>query len=222
MRITGLAARAVVAVVAALGLMAQAVAQTAGPFEPVTDAMIQHPDPKDWLSWRRTLDSWAYSPLDEIDRSNVGQLRLVWSRPLPDGHQEGTPLVHNGVLYFPGPGANYGFRNGYRSFDPSGHDGGPGPGTPAGDLSPYRPGDPTTTDGVRGDFEEQFLTLNRISNLITTRSDSFTCYIYVAGVQYAGTPDARIKVQRRVGLIIDRSTVTPDRPTAHVQRFSQE
>jgi PQQ-dependent dehydrogenase (methanol/ethanol family) len=75
-------------------------------FEPVTDAMIQQPDPKDWLSWRRTLDSWGYSPLDEIDRSNVGGLRMVWSRPLPDGHQEGTPLVHNGVLYFPGPGDN--------------------------------------------------------------------------------------------------------------------
>ena len=40
-------------------------------FEPVTDAMIQHPDPKDWLSWRRTLNSWGYSPLAEIDRGNV-------------------------------------------------------------------------------------------------------------------------------------------------------
>jgi alcohol dehydrogenase (cytochrome c) len=68
--------------------------------------MIQNPDPKDWLSWRRTLDSWGYSPLDQIDRSNVDSLRLVWARPLPDGHQEGTPLVHNGVMYFPGPGDN--------------------------------------------------------------------------------------------------------------------
>src|SRR5690606_8314049 len=38
------------------------------------------------------------------DRSNVEQLRLVWARPLPDGHNEGTPLVYDGVLYFPGPG----------------------------------------------------------------------------------------------------------------------
>ena len=50
-------------------------------FEPVTDAMIRDPDPKDWLSWRRTLDSWGYSPLGEIDRGNVGGLRMVWSRP---------------------------------------------------------------------------------------------------------------------------------------------
>ena len=103
MRITGLAARMAVAGIAALGLITQAFAQSAAPFEPVTDAMIQDPDPKDWLSWRRTLDAWGYSPLDQIDRSNVNQLRLVWVRPLDAGHQEGTPLVHNGVMYFPGP-----------------------------------------------------------------------------------------------------------------------
>jgi hypothetical protein len=102
MRITGLAARAAVAGIAALGLISQAFGQTAA-FEPVTDAMIQDPDPKDWLSWRRTLDSWGYSPLDQIDRGNVDGLRLVWVRPLEAGHQAGTPLVHNGVMYFPGP-----------------------------------------------------------------------------------------------------------------------
>lgn len=105
MRVKGAVARAATAAILACALIAQAVGQTA-PFEPVTDAMIQDPDPADWLSWRRTLDSWGYSPLDEIDRDNVGQLRMVWARPLPDGHQEGTPLVHNGVLYFPGPGDN--------------------------------------------------------------------------------------------------------------------
>jgi PQQ-dependent dehydrogenase (methanol/ethanol family) len=72
-------------------------------FVPVTDAMLQKPDPADWLSWRRTPDLWAYSPLDEINRRNVSQLRLVWTRPLAPGVQEGTPLVHDGVLYFPNP-----------------------------------------------------------------------------------------------------------------------
>ncbi len=43
----------------------------------VTDAMLQNPADSDWLMWRRTLDSWGYSPLDQIDRSNVGQLRMV-------------------------------------------------------------------------------------------------------------------------------------------------
>jgi alcohol dehydrogenase (cytochrome c) len=72
-------------------------------FEPVTDAEIQHPDPADWLSWRRTLDSWGHSPLAQVNRENVGALRMVWARPLSPGHQEGTPLVHDGIMYFPGP-----------------------------------------------------------------------------------------------------------------------
>jgi len=70
---------------------------------PVTDAMLQDPDPAEWLSWRRTLNTWAYSPLDDIDRGNVGGLALVWSRAMADGVQEGTPLVHDGVLFMPNP-----------------------------------------------------------------------------------------------------------------------
>ena len=71
--------------------------------DPVTDAELQDPSPDDWLMWRRTLDGWGYSPLDQIDRENVGALRMVWSRALTDGRQQGTPLVHDGVLYMPNP-----------------------------------------------------------------------------------------------------------------------
>ena len=72
-------------------------------FMPVTDAMLQDPHPGDWLMWRRTLDSWGYSPLDEVTRDNVGELRMVWSRALTDGFQSGTPLAYGGVLYMPNP-----------------------------------------------------------------------------------------------------------------------
>ena len=72
-------------------------------FTPVTDAMLQDPDPADWPMWRRTLDGWGYSPLDDIDRANVGALRMVWSRGLTEGAQQGTPLVYDGVLYMPNP-----------------------------------------------------------------------------------------------------------------------
>ena len=72
-------------------------------FVPVTDAMLQDPDPADWLTWRRTLDGWGYSPLEEITRENVGDLRMVWSRALQPGTQEGTPLAYDGVLYMPNP-----------------------------------------------------------------------------------------------------------------------
>ena len=70
-------------------------------FKPVTDAMLQNPDLADWLMWRRTLDSWGYSPLDQIDRENVSELRMVWTRALVPGRQEGTPLAYDGVLYMP-------------------------------------------------------------------------------------------------------------------------
>ena len=74
-----------------------------GDFTPVTDAMLQDPDPGDWLMWRRTLDGWGYSPLDQVSRENVGELRMVWSRALMPGTQEGTPLAYDGVLYMPNP-----------------------------------------------------------------------------------------------------------------------
>ena len=73
-------------------------------FVPVTDAMLQNPDPADWLMWRRTLDSWGYSPLDQVDRENVQDLKQAWSRPMvEDGGQQGTPLVYDGTLYMPNP-----------------------------------------------------------------------------------------------------------------------
>ena len=73
-------------------------------FTPVTDAELQNPDPADWLMWRRTLNSWGYSPLDQVDRDNVSELQMVWSRALATpGRQQGTPLVHDGVMYMPNP-----------------------------------------------------------------------------------------------------------------------
>ena len=71
--------------------------------DPVTDGELQDPPPEEWLMWRRTLDGWGYSPLDQIDRGNVDQLRLVWSRALGPGRQQGTPLVRGGVLFMPNP-----------------------------------------------------------------------------------------------------------------------
>jgi alcohol dehydrogenase (cytochrome c) len=79
--------------------------EAARKFVPVTDAMLQKPDPADWLMWRRTLDGWGYSPLNQINRNNVANLKMVWTRGLgTTGNQEGTPLVHDGVMYIPNPG----------------------------------------------------------------------------------------------------------------------
>ena len=85
-----------------------------------------------------------------------------------------------------------------------------------GDLSPYdatrnnttvAPIDPTG-DGVRYDFEEQYLLLNRVSNLITTRSDTYTVYILLQGYRNAGTANPELVVERRAAMIVDRSRYT--------------
>ena len=82
-------------------------AQQSRRFVPVTDAMLKKPDASDWLMWRRTLDSWGYSPLNQVNRNNVAQLRMVWTRGMATGgSNESTPLVHDGVLYLPNTGDN--------------------------------------------------------------------------------------------------------------------
>ena len=65
----------------------------------VTDAMLLNPDPADWLMPSRTYDWQRFSPLTQINKDNVWQLRLVWSRGLGPGSHENIPLVHDGVMY---------------------------------------------------------------------------------------------------------------------------
>ncbi len=73
-------------------------------FKPVTDTMLLNPDPADWPNWRRTLDGWGYSPLNQINRQNVHQLQLAWSWSLPPGVSQPNPIVSNGLMYVPVPG----------------------------------------------------------------------------------------------------------------------
>jgi alcohol dehydrogenase (cytochrome c) len=74
---------------------------SARPYTPVTDQMLIDPAPGDWLMWRRTYDHWGYSPLSQIDRSNVNSLRLAWAWTMEEGLQETTPLIHDGVMFLP-------------------------------------------------------------------------------------------------------------------------
>ncbi|MBI4477516.1 MAG: PQQ-binding-like beta-propeller repeat protein [Acidobacteria bacterium] len=73
-------------------------------FTPVTDAMLLNPDPADWPNWRRTLDAWGYSPLNQINRQNVHQLQLAWSWGLQAGQSQPAPLVSQGIMFIPIPG----------------------------------------------------------------------------------------------------------------------
>jgi alcohol dehydrogenase (cytochrome c) len=68
-------------------------------FRPVTAAELANPSPDDWLSFSRTYDDQRFSPLDQIHRQNVKQLRMAWSRGMPAGTVESTPLVRGGTMY---------------------------------------------------------------------------------------------------------------------------
>jgi alcohol dehydrogenase (cytochrome c) len=65
----------------------------------ITDEMLLNPDPADWLMFSRTYDNHRFSPLDQINRNNVDQLKMAWSRGISAGTQEIIPMVHQGVMY---------------------------------------------------------------------------------------------------------------------------
>jgi alcohol dehydrogenase (cytochrome c) len=65
----------------------------------VTDEMLNNPPPGDWLLWGRTRDMQNFSPLKEINKENVSQLKPVWRVPLRDGWSNPAPLVHQGVMF---------------------------------------------------------------------------------------------------------------------------
>lgn len=55
----------------------------------------------DWLTYNRNLAGDRFSPLKEIDRSNVAQLKGVCSYTLPEVSSLQTgPLVVDGTMYF--------------------------------------------------------------------------------------------------------------------------
>ena len=77
-----------------------AAAQTpAEDYSPVTAELLLKPLPGDWPMWRRTYSHWGYSPLDQINTTNVGRLRLAWAWTMAEGKQETTPLVHDGIMF---------------------------------------------------------------------------------------------------------------------------
>ena len=74
------------------------------PFIPVTDAMLESPDPADWPMIRRSYDAHSFSPLDQINTANVDSLSLEWVWNMHEGDSEPSPLVYNGIIYLINPG----------------------------------------------------------------------------------------------------------------------
>ncbi len=69
-------------------------------YVPVTDEMLRNPEAGDWLMVRRNYQGWSYSPLTQVTRDNVKNLRLAWVWAMSEGGvNEPMPLAHNGILY---------------------------------------------------------------------------------------------------------------------------
>ena len=58
---------------------------------PLTDAMLRDPSPNDWPMHRRNYYAHSYSPLDQINKENVGNLSLEWVWNMHEGDSE--PLL---------------------------------------------------------------------------------------------------------------------------------
>ena len=46
---------------------------------PVTEQQLLNPPPGDWLHWRRTYNGHGVSPLSQINRNNVKNLKVAWA-----------------------------------------------------------------------------------------------------------------------------------------------
>ena len=87
-----------------IGLIAGTVtlAQSAKPWKSITAEQLLEPGAGDWVSYRRTNDVTAFSPLRQIDRTTIRQLRPVWSYSMRDNRRWlATPIVANGLMYVP-------------------------------------------------------------------------------------------------------------------------
>jgi alcohol dehydrogenase (cytochrome c) len=97
MKYSGLLKLAVFGVIAGTSVVASAQTTLFDNWTPVTDEMLANPADGDWLMWRRNYGNWGYSPLDQINPDNIGDMRLAWAVTLDPGSNEMTPLIHDGV-----------------------------------------------------------------------------------------------------------------------------
>ena len=71
------------------------------------DLLSLQADPAQWVMPNGNYAAWNYSPLDQINLENVGDLSVAWTLPLPilDSHQA-APLVVGDTMYVVTPKPN--------------------------------------------------------------------------------------------------------------------
>jgi quinohemoprotein ethanol dehydrogenase len=91
-----LAARTLVS----LALLDQSTITFAGSHSSVAGVPRSHNEPRDWLAHAGPYPDWYYSPLAQINATNVKTLGVDWSFDFDTTRgQEATPIVKDGVLY---------------------------------------------------------------------------------------------------------------------------
>jgi len=79
------------------------------PIAPVTAAELHDADhrPDEWLSYSGSYTSHRHSRLHQINRGNVGQLRVAWLRQFPaaDLRLETSPIIRGSTMFVTEPGS---------------------------------------------------------------------------------------------------------------------
>lgn len=88
----------------ALALLATPVLADMESYTPVTDARLAKPEAENWLMHKGNYEGWMYSPLDQINTSNIKNLVPVWSfaTGVDSGH-EAPAIVNDGVMFVSTP-----------------------------------------------------------------------------------------------------------------------
>ncbi len=62
----------------------------------------------DWPRYHRLDNGWRYSPLKQVNKSNVAKLKVAWIHQTGDiaNGLQATPIVLDGVIYYVGPNNN--------------------------------------------------------------------------------------------------------------------
>ena len=81
------------------------------PFQPVTASELRHGDdrPAEWLTYSGSYTAQRHSRLDQINRDNVGQIRVAWVRHValsrPQAYDRGvetSPIVRGSTMFATG------------------------------------------------------------------------------------------------------------------------
>ena len=85
---------------AALSAVLCAASPAQVPFERIVNA---DKEPGNWLTYSRNYQGQRFSPLNEINTSNVANLKVQWALQFPNSSNEVSPIVVDNIMYITGP-----------------------------------------------------------------------------------------------------------------------